>query len=588
MYLIHGSRFDDAPFPHDHHPLAQLADQRQIVADHDQRHTGALVKFAQQPDDLRLDRYVERGRRFIGDDQFWTARKCPSDAHALALTARQLMRVARQHEGRQTHHVEQFPHRHTVVADRFRQRRGNRLARVQRIRRALEHHLHALTKRRVLRPRHRVQRVASETDRAGSRRSEADHHASDSRFAAAAFADDSERLALRHLERHAGHRMKAAPVEHALERGTRQRIRFADFLQREDRLRGQGGVRHFRHQVEVVRDEHEAEIHLVHQRSQQLDDLRLHGHVQRGGGFVREQQRRLADNRGGNHRALLHAAAQFVRIGALRGARVFETDACEHGMHFVAYRAAAQQTVRADHVGELRADREGGVERRCWILKDHGDAPSAQCPHARLRRMAQVFAVEHDPPAADAPRVAEQAEHRQRGYALARTRFADETDRLAASHLQIEPIQQRFVHRDAPGTLAACALRRRGSRIVRIESPNRLKASTLTNTAAPGNAETHQLRLHAEPDETERRFHDDRHAEQQRRLNQHRRDDVGQNVGEHDARPARALQNPCGDILRLRLGLRETMGEPRETRRVQHADQQHQFGFIRNREHAEM
>jgi hypothetical protein len=50
-------------------------------------------------------------------------------------------------------------------------------------------------------------------------------------------------------------------------------------------------------------------------------DLRLDGHVERGGRLVGDQQRRVAGQRHGDHHALAHAARQLVRVLAWRGAR---------------------------------------------------------------------------------------------------------------------------------------------------------------------------------------------------------------------------------------------------------------------------
>ncbi len=47
---------------------------------------------------------------------------------------------------------------------------------------------------------------------------------------------------------------------------------------------------------------------------QQLQDLRLHRHVERGGRLVGDQQFRAAEQRHGDHHALAHAAGEFVRI----------------------------------------------------------------------------------------------------------------------------------------------------------------------------------------------------------------------------------------------------------------------------------
>ena len=54
-----------------------------------------LLQVAQQVDDLRLDRHVERRDRLVGDDELRVDGERARDADALALAARELVRVAR-------------------------------------------------------------------------------------------------------------------------------------------------------------------------------------------------------------------------------------------------------------------------------------------------------------------------------------------------------------------------------------------------------------------------------------------------------------------------------------------------------------
>ncbi|KAG1362878.1 hypothetical protein G6F61_014085 [Rhizopus arrhizus] len=58
-------------------------------------------------------------------------------------------------------------------------------------------------------------------------------------------------------------------------------------------------------------------------------DLRLDGHVQRGGRFVGDQQARLARQGHRDHHALAHAARQFTRQGATETA---QADQVQHGV----------------------------------------------------------------------------------------------------------------------------------------------------------------------------------------------------------------------------------------------------------------
>src|SRR5689334_22307376 len=63
------SMLDDLPSMHDRDLIADLAGHAQIVRDEDHRYAGLPLNLVQQLQDLRLDRYVERGNRFVRDQQ---------------------------------------------------------------------------------------------------------------------------------------------------------------------------------------------------------------------------------------------------------------------------------------------------------------------------------------------------------------------------------------------------------------------------------------------------------------------------------------------------------------------------------------
>ena len=62
-----------------------MLDDRQIVADEEQREAELALQILQQVDDLRLDGDVERRDRLVAHDQFGFGGKRAGDADALAL-----------------------------------------------------------------------------------------------------------------------------------------------------------------------------------------------------------------------------------------------------------------------------------------------------------------------------------------------------------------------------------------------------------------------------------------------------------------------------------------------------------------------
>jgi hypothetical protein len=76
---------------HHGHPAADVLDQPQIVGNEQIRELQLLLQIHERVDDLRLHRHVERGDRFIEDEERWVQRERARQADALALTAAELV-----------------------------------------------------------------------------------------------------------------------------------------------------------------------------------------------------------------------------------------------------------------------------------------------------------------------------------------------------------------------------------------------------------------------------------------------------------------------------------------------------------------
>ena len=81
--------------PRAHHvdPVGEAADDAEIVGDEDDRHAEPALQVGEQRQDLRLDGDVERGRRLVGDQDVRIVGERHGDHHALALAARQFVRI---------------------------------------------------------------------------------------------------------------------------------------------------------------------------------------------------------------------------------------------------------------------------------------------------------------------------------------------------------------------------------------------------------------------------------------------------------------------------------------------------------------
>ncbi len=89
------------------------------------------------------------------------------------------------------------------------------------------------------------------------------------------------------------------------------------------------GVRRLGDDAEIVRDQDDADVELALEVLDQLEDLRLHGHVERGRRLVADQDGRVVDERHRDHRALAHAARELVRVVARPAVGVRDPDVLE-------------------------------------------------------------------------------------------------------------------------------------------------------------------------------------------------------------------------------------------------------------------
>ncbi len=170
----------------------------------------------------------------------------------------------------------------------------------------------------------------------------------------------------------------------------------------------------------------------AHRFAHQLDDLRLHGDVERGGRLVGDQKIRPAGERDGDHHALAHAAGKLVRVILHPPLGRGDADARQRLDRQPVGLPPVLALVQHEHLGDLPADRRDRIERRHRLLEDHGDAIAAQRALLGRRKVLDLPAVKSDGAGADRQRLAQQADQGERRDALAAAGFADEAKGLAA------------------------------------------------------------------------------------------------------------------------------------------------------------
>ena len=215
IHRVRRTGLHDATQIHHGHTVGQLAHRGEVVGDEQVAQAQPLAQFDKQFHDLCLDADVKCGHRLIEHQHRRADRQRAGDAHALALTAGELVRVAVEELGAQVHQPEQFLDSgrdvglcHAVHLQRLGEQFSHRHARVQRRLGVLEHDLQVAAHAAHGLVAEGQQVRAIELHRARGRFGEAQDAATGGALTATALAHERERLAGMHGEADAAHRVQ--------------------------------------------------------------------------------------------------------------------------------------------------------------------------------------------------------------------------------------------------------------------------------------------------------------------------------------------------------------------------------------------
>ena len=90
--FLHGSLFDDLPRIHNRNTVGDLCDDTEVVSNKDNTRLVFFLQVFDKIENLCLNGYVERRRRFIGNDKLRITRQCSCDKYPLPHSAGKLMR----------------------------------------------------------------------------------------------------------------------------------------------------------------------------------------------------------------------------------------------------------------------------------------------------------------------------------------------------------------------------------------------------------------------------------------------------------------------------------------------------------------
>ena len=203
------------PPEHHGHAVRDVSDDREVVGDEEVGQAQPFLQRLQQIDDARLGTHIQRRHRLVADHEVRVHGQRTRDHDALALPARELVRMTA-HDGRvHADQGHQFGHalghrarRHRLVHP---QRLGQDLrhshARVQARIRVLQHELHVPAHRAQLGRAHADQLPAHQAHRASAGGLQLQDGPSRRGLARARFAHQPQRLAAGDVE---GHRVCSA------------------------------------------------------------------------------------------------------------------------------------------------------------------------------------------------------------------------------------------------------------------------------------------------------------------------------------------------------------------------------------------
>ena len=227
--------------------------------------------------------------------------------------------------------------------------------------------------------------------------------------------------------------------------------------------------------AQIMGDEQHGHAQTFLQILEQGQDLRLHGDVERGGGFIGDQQIGFIGQRHGDHDALALAARELVRKSGEAAGRVGNADGIEQFECAGTGGVGAQAPMDGEHFADLGLYGVNRIERAHRFLKDHRNIIAAHGAQVVGWRGDQVLALEQDL-TGQLRAGRQQLEHRQGGDRLARTGFADQREGLAGRDIKADIAGGGIVAK-ADGQVAdrkeggAHAKALRGSKASRTASP---------------------------------------------------------------------------------------------------------------------
>jgi hypothetical protein len=182
-----------------------------------------------------------------------------------------------------------------------------------------------------------------------------------------------------------------------------------------------------------MRDEEDSRSLLAAQVVDQLEHLRLRGHVEGRSRFVGDEELRLEGKGHGDHHPLALSAGELVRIGLGDQLGVRQVHLAEEVEHTALAFRRREKAMGAEGFRDLVRHPHHRVEGGHRLLEHRTDLAPAHVAPACLVEAQEIAACEPDRAGQDPDAAGQKADGRHRRHRLAGPRFPHDAERLARS-----------------------------------------------------------------------------------------------------------------------------------------------------------
>ena len=151
----------------------------------------------------------------------------------------------------------------------------------------------------------------------------------------------------------------------------------------------------------IMGNENHGEAEIFPERTKDAENFHLGDWVKRCGRFIGDDDCGITGDGLGDEGALPLAAAELVGIGTRDAVCVFRKEPAENFAGALGQLFFWGGLVRGQHLANLLADADGGMESERRLLKNQGDSAAANLPQFLIAGLEKIFAFEQYGAASD-------------------------------------------------------------------------------------------------------------------------------------------------------------------------------------------